>query len=137
MGLGGESLAGVMPHFPASEMEAKASSLYPRLGVGIVAASPPPPALPHSTPGQVREFMEGREGTERPLGLPGSSPTPGPGAAQRLHVFSSCCDEQCGGSCVSGGGKKVVLVWLKSRGSGKGSGACRNWCLGLVNLACG
>lgn len=34
-----------------------------------------------------------------------------------------------------GGGKKAVFVWLRSRGSGKGSGVIRNWCLGLENLA--
>lgn len=45
------------------------------------------------------------------------------------------CDELSGGSCFCGGGKKVVFVWLRSRGSGKGSGVIRNWCLGLVNIA--
>lgn len=42
-----------------------------------MAASSPLPALLHSTPGQVRELMEGREGREVLL-----SPLAGEGAAQ-------------------------------------------------------
>lgn len=79
MGMG-ESTTGKLPHCPASEVEARASSLPP--GEEAVAASPPPPALPHSTPDQVRELMEAREGTERSPQPPGSSPASGLGAAQ-------------------------------------------------------
>lgn len=102
-----------------------------------MAASSPLPALLHSTPGQVRELMEGREGTERSSSAPWQLSSAWAGSCSASCVCSPLaglavyCDEQSGGSCFSEGGKNaVVFVWLRSRGSGKGSGVTRNGCLG-------